>query len=398
MDTVLIFPEQLDINEFQKQAPFAPFSDAAIEYLNALSLILNKDSRVKQYPDVATFSFFCRRANILRMKSQYVPDNRMRLGRGLVFHVTPSNVPINFAFSLVSGILSGNSNIVRVPTKNFKQIDIVSDAIITLSKSGPHRQISDRIVIVRYARDSDFTAKYSAISDVRIIWGGDDTIDNIRSNKIPPRAFDITFSDRYSLCVINADAYVDEPHPERIANGFYNDTYLFDQNACTSPHLIIWIGENESVGRAQDIFWGSLHQIVQNKYIVQPIFAVDKITNFYHQCIQLDKIHHTNPQHNSLWRVELDTLPIDIDSFRCTSGYFSEYHASDISELASIITRKYQTLSYYGINIQEFKKFLEKERPFGIDRIVPIGKTTEFSLMWDGYNLIESLTRNIEIL
>ena len=33
----------------------------------------------------------------------------------------------------------------------------------------------------------------------------------------------------------------------------------------------------------------------------------------------------------------------------------------------------------------------------GIDRIVPVGKTMDFDLIWDGYNLYERLTRTIHI-
>ena len=35
------------------------FSDEVILYLNALSKEIYKDSRVKYFPDVVTFSFFC---------------------------------------------------------------------------------------------------------------------------------------------------------------------------------------------------------------------------------------------------------------------------------------------------------------------------------------------------
>ena len=28
-----------------------------------------------------------------------------------------------------------------------------------------------------------------------------------------------------------------------LINNFYNDTYLVDQNACSSPHLILWQGK-----------------------------------------------------------------------------------------------------------------------------------------------------------
>jgi len=34
----------------------------------------------------------------------------------------------------------------------------------------------------------------------------------------------------------------------------------------------------------------------------------------------------------------------------------------------------------------------------GIDRIVPIGATMDFSLIWDGRNLINTLSREVEIV
>ena len=33
----------------------------------------------------------------------------------------------------------------------------------------------------------------------------------------------------------------------------------------------------------------------------------------------------------------------------------------------------------------------------GVDRVVPLGKTMDFDMIWDGYNLFESLTRIIKI-
>ena len=31
----------------------------------------------------------------------------------------------------------------------------------------------------------------------------------------------------------------------KITKKFYNDTYLVDQNACSSPHLILWLGKQD---------------------------------------------------------------------------------------------------------------------------------------------------------
>ena len=387
-----------DYESFLKLPPMTPFSEDIIDYLNALSKEINKDSRLRQYPDVGTFSFFCRKANILLLKKKFYGSNITKLGRGIVFHIAPSNVPVNFAFSMVMGLLSGNSNIVRVPSKKFDQIDMIADAINKLTKVPQYSNISNRIILIRYDRTSDATKEFSLNCDVRIIWGGDETISQIRENALQPRAFDITFADRYSLCVINADKFIHESEPDKIANGFYNDTYLFDQNACTSPHLVVWIGLNENVEKAKNIFWDKLHVLVNNRYEIQPVSAIDKLTNFYNQAIQMDKIILEDKKDNLIIRVNLNDLKDDIDHFRCDSGYFSEYHASSPLELSKIINRKYQTLAYYGFSKKDMENYFHQLKPVGIDRIVPIGRTMDFSLIWDGYNFIESLSRSIEIL
>ena len=316
-----------------------------------------------------------------------------------MFHIAPSNVPVNFAYSLIAGLLAGNSNIVKVPSKDFDQVKIITDAINHLSSNPEYSGISDRIILVKYDRSNNTATKQlSDICNVRVIWGGDDTIRQVRTNVLPPRSFDITFADRYSICAINADKFIFEPAPQKIATGFYNDTYLFDQNACTSPHLVVWVGSKKHVQKSQSVFWDSLHKIVKEKYAVQPVQAVDKITTFYDQAIQMKNVSLINTKDNLLWRISLDTLDCNIDLFRCGSGYFSEYNASSLTDLFKIVNEKYQTLAYYGFSKIDLSDFIANIKLSGIDRIVPIGRTMDFSLNWDGYNLIENFSRKIEIL
>jgi hypothetical protein len=383
---------------FLKLQPMIPFSSEIEEYLDALSKALNEDPLIRKYPDVSAFSFFCRKANISLFKKKFYDSSITKLGRGLVFHIAPSNVPVNFAFSLVMGLLSGNSNILRVPSKKYDQVDIIINAINKLSKVSKYSNISDRIVLVRYDRDSDATKKFSFNCDVRVIWGGDETINEIRKNTLQPRAFDITFADRYSICVINGSEFVNEPKPERVVEGFYNDTYLFDQNACTSAHLILWVGSKNKIEKAKNIFWEKLHILVDKRYEIQPVAAIDKLTNFYKQAIETENLTLENIKNNLILRARLSELREDIDSFRSHSGYFSEYHSSSVLELSKIINRKYQTLAYYGFSKEEMRNYFHQLKPVGIDRIVPIGRTLEFSLIWDSYNIINSLSRSVEIL
>lgn len=391
-----LFNQYRSDEEFQQSYPLLPFSDEVILYLNELSSILLRMPEVRHYPDVVTFAFFCRKANLLHLQKEHA-TNSLRLGRGLVFHIAPSNVPVNFAYSLICGLLAGNNNIVRLPGKQFRQVDLIVEALRTLATDERYEMVSRMVHLIKYDRAGIETTTYSAFADVRVIWGGDETIRTIRQSPLPPRSYEIAFADRYSVCVLNAISILEEPSLDKIVEGFYNDTYLFDQNACSAPQLMIWVGADDKIEKAKDYFWTALQQYVDRKYKLEPILAVDKLSAFYRQAILSNVVKEEN-KNNNLWRIKLRELSADIPHYRCAGGYFSEYSTNDFNDLASIVTTKYQTLAYFGFSKDELQQFVLNNHIKGIDRIVPIGKTTDFSLIWDGYDLITMLSREISIL
>ena len=116
-DYTLLSPLSVDWETFRTLPASEPFADETIAYLNALSSSLLADSRSRLYPDVVTFAFFCRKANLVKLRDLYKKDGVVRLGRGIAFHIAPGNVPVNFGYTLVAGMLAGNNNIVRVSSK-----------------------------------------------------------------------------------------------------------------------------------------------------------------------------------------------------------------------------------------------------------------------------------------
>lgn len=398
----ILFPNNLDINIIEKGDKSEPYSDEVVDFLNELSSVLMKDFESRDYSDVITFAFFCRKANILNLKKKSHSDS-IRFGRGLLFHIAPSNVPVNFAYSLLCGLLSGNRNIVRLPSKDFKQVELILNALKKVTSKPDFKVFEKKIILVKYNRDSDVTKYLSSICDVRIIWGGDDTISLIRNNPISARAFDITFADRYSICAINTLSYLNDVNikgqelASKIAELFYNDTYLFDQNACTAPHLVVWVGNIGRVEEAKKIFWSNMHNLLHTKYKISPVLAIDKLTNFYKQAVFMDVNKEIGPD-NLLWRVSLNALTENIENFRCPAGYFSEYYTDNLNSISKVVNKKYQTMAYYGFDYQELLLFINDKSLSGIDRVVPIGKTTDFSLIWDGYDLINMLTRQVTVL
>ncbi len=377
--------------------PYEPYDELLCKFLNDLSVELRSGENSSAYPDVIAFSFWCRKANISKLKTGF-NNKETRLGLGMIFHIAPSNVPVNFAFSFVFGLLSGNANIVRVPSNPFPQIDIICSAINQLFLSDIYKDIKAMTSFIRYEQNDEITGMYSLKCDARIIWGGDITIRNIRKiASVPERCVDIAFSDRYSICLIDAPSVIklDEAGLIRLSEKFYNDTYLMDQNACSSPHLIFWQGAEKEL--AKERFWMAVSNIVGEKYQLAAISAVDKYTMLCHSAINLNNIKSFKKHSNYVYRIDLETVPDDIDTLRGKFGYFYEYNIDDINNIAHIINTKYQTFTYFGVNKFELLNFVVKNRLSGIDRIVPVGKALEMDIVWDGYDIVKSLSRIIEV-
>jgi hypothetical protein len=375
----------------------SPFDKRVCEFLNDLSSELRSDKEAVAYSDVMTFAFWCRRASVDRLKTEFENDEKFRLGLGLAFHITPSNIPVNFAFSFVFGLLAGNSNIVRLPFKTTEQDKIVCSAIKRLFSKSAYVDLRKMVALIRYEQNDEITGEFSKKCNARIIWGGDATIKSVRRLPVPERCVELSFPDRYSFCVINAEAVLklDELELSQLAKHFYNDTYLVDQNACSSPHLIIWLGEDKEAAQVQ--FWKEVYLIAKKKYDLPAIKAIDKYTHLMQDAIELngEKIFKKNG--NQVYRIKMKKLPEDIHAMRGRFGYFYEYDTGDINDVAHIVNSKYQTLTYFGVDKILLRDFVLKNHLLGVDRIVPIGKALDINVIWDGYDVVKTLTRIIDV-
>jgi len=315
----------------------------------------------------------------------------------LVFHITPSNVPVNFAFSFVFGLLSGNANIVRAPSRSFPQVDVICEVIKNVLLYEKYTEINAMTAIVKYAQKDEITQSISVISNARLIWGGDETIRNIRGFSTTERCVDIAFSDRYSFCVIESEAVIalEDVELRQLAEKFYNDSYLMDQNACSSPHLIVWLGESQKMAREH--FWNAVYKVVCEKYHLPPVHAVDKYTTLCQNAIDLEKIKSITRHGNYIYRILMAELPEALDTLRGKFGYFYEFDADHINSISHVVNKTFQTLTYFGVNKSYLIDFVIKNRLLGIDNITPIGSALELDVMWDGYDIIRSLSRTISV-
>lgn len=370
------------------ETPVLPaFSEKAVGFLSQLSRLLLRDKR--SGTDVKAYAYWIRRASLEAAARE--GDYRNRLGRGVALHIAPSNVPVNFAVSMTSSLLAGNCTVVRVSNKPFPQVDLICETINGLLADA-WGDMRPYVCVLRYEHSPSITQALSAICDLRVIWGGDHTIKTIRQASLPPRAVEMAFADRYSIAVIHAEAYL-ECSSEDVAKKFYTDTYYTDQNACSSPRLVVWLGD--SIRQARERFWNALDQLAQREYTMKPIQAVDKYTAVCALGMSRPGVRYV-PGGTLVTRAEVDRLTADIMDFKCGSGCFFEYEAKALCEIVPVLTKRCQTVATLGVDREQIRELVISSGVRGVDRVVPLGGTMELSFVWDGFKMVESMNRYVD--
>ena len=365
-----------------------PFDARVIDLCSKVSSALLKVKECQSYPDLVTLAFWLRKSNIRKISQEYL-DLTDDLGWGLVFHIAPGNVALSFAYSLMTGLLTGNTNVIRLPSRRFEQADIFCEVLRNILRE--EEELAQRLCLVKYPHDKDITDELSSKCHMRIIWGGDDTINIIRQSPIPPRATEITFSNRFSICMIHADHYLSGCDAKKTAHDFYIDTYLSDQNACSSPRIVFWLGKN--VEHAREVFWNALYEEI-HAYQIAPVTTVDKLLTFCKFSAE-NKCRLKMRPDCRVMRIEVEAPDRAVLGNMGNSGFFYECRILTASDILPICTWELQTISYIGLDGDRIRDLILSNAPDGVDRIVPVGHTMDFGLVWDGRDIVRDMTRKV---
>ncbi len=388
--SIQYFVGDRDILERMESVQVLPlFSERVLDFMDCLSKRLMADSKAKKYPDVIAFAFWIRRASLYKASLPY-RDGSQRIGRGVAFHIAPSNIPVQFAVSMTYALTAGNASVIRISDKKFEQVDIICEAVRFVIEDG-YPDLKPYICIIRYAHNDEITQSLTDLCDIRMIWGGNRTIAAVRKAAIKARCLDLGFADRYSMAVIDSDDYL-EKDSGILAVDFYNDTYFSDQNACSSPRLVVWTGN--SVAKAKEVFWDALEKVIHQKYTMDPISGSEKLLKTA-VCAASHPGVREIKKDNLLVRVELPLLYDDIMDFKGNCGYFFECSVDKLECLVPIMKQDCQTVTYIGEIEEELRRIINENGVRGVDRIVPVGHAADIAFVWDGLDLPDILSRRI---
>lgn len=380
----------------QAPEPLPPFAPLVLDFLHELSRELRSASGTILDPEWAATGFWLRPSQLLKWKPLLSTPNQ-RLGRGIVFHITPTNMPTMFLYSFVISLLAGNNNIVRISPRLVPTVHPVLQILNTLLQQERFHHLALTNGFLSYSQNKEMTDYYSSGCDVRLIWGGNASITEIRKSPLPPQSIELIFADRYSLAVFDAQTiltYSDEELRNWV-HRFYLDSYEADQNACSSPRLICWLSSNAALShQAQNRWWHAL-TTEMSAYDLAPIKVSRKYTDAWTFAMLHPEITSFDALKNNIYLYELSQLPPDISQLSGAFGQFFQITLPSIKPLLPHLSKKVQTITTMGISINYLRQQLLDTHTLGVDRIVPTGQALAMDVIWDGTNLLDFLSRII---
>jgi hypothetical protein len=397
-------PATVDVAELceRLRAPeslLEPFGPATLAFCDAFSRALFRNPAARRFPELQALAFWMRRTELLRMKQQFdalaTPDTVL-LPRGLVFHIPPSNVDTIFVYSWILSVLAGNANVIRFSERAGEAATTLCQVLVeTMAAEGA--ALSNGLAILRYGRNNEITAALSAACDVRVIWGGDGTVNSVREFRLQPHAKELTFPDRYSMVMLKASAYqaLDDHARRELASRAYNDVFWFDQMACSSPQTAIWVGEREACDEAAADFARQLQvEVAGRGYEMAAGAKISKLTNSYRAVIDQPAIEQhlrLGPELIVLKLSDLHALQREHGS----GGMLYQAWTPELADIGRILIRRDQTITHFGFSAEELREFAIGTRGRGGDRFVPVGQALSFHRYWDGYDLLREFTRTV---
>ena len=218
---------------------------------------------------------------------------------------------------------------------------------------------------------------------------------------------------KFSWAVIDACHYLnhsnDEAWRHATAQSFITDAFAFGQQGCSSPRLILWHGAPSTVTQAQEQFWLSVDQALQTRpFALSPAQISERFLAASSAMVAAYQ-HGIKPQAQpqaqlvasgdgaSYLRLALSSWDeLERDAHQ-GNGLFYELTVDSLTEVLAHCSDHEQTICSLGPTAEEWQQAIAATPPQGLCRIEAWGRALEFNRIWDGYDLIGTMSRALTI-
>ncbi|HDM67162.1 MAG TPA: hypothetical protein ENG62_02105, partial [Thermoplasmatales archaeon] len=193
---------------------------------------------------------------------------------GRVLHIAAGNVPAVSVGSFLMGVLTKNSNIIKVASGDPATFPYIALTFKEIDKNHP---IIKTTSVLYWSHNSPAEDKAFEISNAICVWGGFEAVTNTR-RKSRYRQNILEFGPRRSIQLISKEIYSDEARLKKIASQVAYDLVLYDQQACHSPQIAYVEKPAEKFCR---VLASALEET--NKIFPKGFTSLDEKTNISHE-------------------------------------------------------------------------------------------------------------------
>ena len=321
-------------------------------------------------------------------------DGRARLRAfplGVVGHWPAGNIEIQPVLSLTCALLGGNACLVRVPGGLVEPTQLITERLSEIDSRGC---LTNRLFLATFDHSrSDLHQAMAKSVDGAMIWGGAESVSEVRALPFPHWARVAVFGPRLSVAAIDAGIWTDPAQRGAWCRRLARDVWQFDQQACSSPQTLF----------------------LERAHGADPAEFVEDLKSAFAEENRAHPRHEIEPAMTAaICRARSSWLLDDV----ANRGWFPESPdwtillgkgvnipeptqgktlsvlvANDLMEVVSKFDGSVQTL---GLAIQDpaqEERLAEAAGQRGVDRIVRLGQMHVFGSPWDGVDLVRPMVR-----
>lgn len=368
------------------------FGSLEMEFLAEISALILKNRTMSD--EEKAFGFWCRKRHLESLAKQY--QDQVGVGRGLILHIAAANVPLLFAYSFAYGLLTGNGNAVRISGRAVTESKSLLLLFEYMLKKEKYRRLYERNLFFVCEHNAPCLKRYGEVCDGQMVWGGDRAVKETRKLGNRPGILRLEFANRCALAILDGKTIEGMAEEARkvLAHRFYNDTYRMDQNACSSPGLVLWLNPTEG---GKKLFWEEVAKAAKS-YELDAWKVSRKYESLCLQSMRIPEIRRVKMYGNRIYLLELDRRPEDPENVcKGMFGTFFEYDLENLEEAADWIMKKTQTIVCGGVESKAVAKSMIRSGKGCVDRLVPVGQALSMERTWDGYDLFGTLMKQVEL-
>jgi len=312
---------------------------------------------------------------------------------GIVGHWPAGNIEIQPILSMTCALLGGNAALVRIPRG---LVDLTRILMERLEQADPGERLTRRIFMAAFEHGRlDLHEAMARAVDGAMIWGGKESVLQVRSLPFPHWAKLAVFGPRISVAAMDAGAWSDPEEQKTWCQRMARDVWQFDQQACSSPQVLYL---ERAPGHTTAQFLSSLQRAFETENQAHPRQTIpaaltSAITRARAAWLLGDPSRRAVFPMGPDWTLLLGAgseLPEPVQG-----KTLAVLEVDDLQDVVAKFDGNVQTLGLGMADVENEKKLALLAGQRGVDRIVKLGRMHTFVPPWDGVDLIRPMVRMV---